>query len=139
QSFIGSKGVLSAKFDPHEVWRLVETEKVNVMMITGDAMGRPLSEALAGDDSERDVSSILALSSSAAIFSPSVKDDFFRHFPNLVLSDAIGSSEGGTNGLVRVTPGNTAMKGGPTVTAGADTVVLADDLKPVPPGSGVVG
>jgi hypothetical protein len=34
-----------AKFDPHEVWRLVETEKVNSVMITGDAMGKPLIES----------------------------------------------------------------------------------------------
>ncbi|MDQ1395654.1 MAG: 3-oxocholest-4-en-26-oate---CoA ligase, partial [Acidimicrobiaceae bacterium] len=140
QSFIGNKVVLAAKFDPHEVWKLVEGEKVNVMMITGDAMGRPLIEAL--DDAEAagyDLSSLLALSSSAAVFSPSVKDDFFRHFPNLVLTDAIGASESGINGIVRVAPGATAMKGGPTVAAGVDTVVLDDDLRPLVAGSGAVG
>ena len=51
QSFVGSKIVLMAKFDPHEVWRLVGDEKVNSVMITGDAMGKPLIESLddAGD------------------------------------------------------------------------------------------
>ena len=29
QSFVGNKIVLVAKFDPHEVWWLVEHEKVN--------------------------------------------------------------------------------------------------------------
>ena len=40
QSFVGSKIVLMAKFDPDEVWRLVETEGVNTVMVTGDAMAQ---------------------------------------------------------------------------------------------------
>ena len=139
QSFIGSKVVLVPTFDPHDVWRLVEAEHVNVIMITGDAMGRPLIEALDEPGATYDTSSLFALSSSAAVFSPSVKDDFFRHFPNLVVTDAVGSSEGGANGLTVVEPGKTAMQGGPTVSATGDSVVLDDDLKPVAPGSGVVG
>ena len=139
QSFIGSKVVLVPTFDPHEVWRLVEAESINVIMITGDAMGRPLIEALDDADAKYDTSSLFALSSSAAVFSPSVKDDFFRHFPNLIVTDAVGSSEGGANGLTVVEPGKTAMQGGPTVTATGDSVVLDDDMKPVAPGSGVVG
>jgi 3-oxocholest-4-en-26-oate---CoA ligase len=139
QSFTGNKIVLVAKFDPHQVWRLVEAEKVNAFMITGDAMGRPLIEALDDPSSSYDVSSLAAVSSSAAIFSPTVKDDFFRHFPNLIITDAIGASESGTNGITVVQPGQTAMKGGPTVIAGADSVVLDENLQPVAPGSGVVG
>jgi acyl-CoA synthetase (AMP-forming)/AMP-acid ligase II len=137
QSFSGNKVVLVSKFDPHAVWRLVEQEKVNVMMITGDAMGRPLIEALEG--ATYDTSSLLALSSTAAIFSPSVKEQFFAHFPNLVLSDAIGSSETGANGHIQLAAGATAMKGGPTVNAVTDTVVLDDNLRELPPGSGQIG
>jgi acyl-CoA synthetase (AMP-forming)/AMP-acid ligase II len=140
QSFVGHKVVLMPRFDPHEVWRLVETEGANSLMITGDAMGRPLIEAL--DDSpskERDLSSMLSLSSTAAVFSPSVKDQFLERFPDLVMTDAIGSSEGGANGIVVVEKGKTAMHGGPTVTPVAGTAVLGDDLRPVAPGSGVIG
>jgi acyl-CoA synthetase (AMP-forming)/AMP-acid ligase II len=139
QSFVGNKVVLAAKFDPHGVWELVDSENVNLIMITGDAMARPLIEALDDPSSSHDASSLFAISSSAAIFSPSVKEDFFRRFPNLVITDAIGSSESGNNGLVRLEPGKTAMKGGPTVTAQPGTVVLDDELKPMPPGMGVPG
>jgi acyl-CoA synthetase (AMP-forming)/AMP-acid ligase II len=138
-SFVGNKIVLVAKFDPHDVWRLVGQEKVNLIMITGDAMARPLIEAAETHGDEYDLSSLVAVSSTAAVFSPSVKDQFFVRFPNLVLTDAIGSSEGGANGYTLVQPGKTAMKGGPTVTAVRDTVVLDENLKPVAPGSGVVG
>ena len=69
QSFVGSKIVLMAKFDPHEVWRLVGDEKVNSVMITGDAMGKPLIESLGDEGTEHDLSSLLAVVSSAALFS----------------------------------------------------------------------
>jgi acyl-CoA synthetase (AMP-forming)/AMP-acid ligase II len=102
-------------------------------------MGRPLVEALDEPGATYDTSSLVAITSTAAVFSPSVKEDFFRHFPNLVMTDSIGSSETGANGVSFVTAGHTAMQGGPTVTSLRDTVVLDDDLKPVAPGSGVVG
>ena len=140
QSFVGHKVVLVPHFDPHQVWRMVEEERVNAIMITGDAMGRPLIEALDDEPSKnRDLSSIISLSSTAAVFSPSVKDQFLDRFPNLVMTDAVGSSEGGANGIVVVEPGRTAMRGGPTVTPVTGTTVLDDDLRPVEPGSGTIG
>ena len=77
--------------------------------------------------------------SSAALFSAPVKDQFFTHLPNLVITDAIGSSEGGNNGMTMVTAGNTAMKSGPTVHLLGETVVFDENLEPVEPGSGVIG
>jgi acyl-CoA synthetase (AMP-forming)/AMP-acid ligase II len=137
--FKGNTVVLTAKFDPEGVWATIEREKANAIMITGDAMGRPLIETLDAQPDRWDVSSLLAVSSSAALFSAPVKDRFFTRFPNLVITDSIGSSEGGFNGLAHVGKGGTAMKGGPTVTPGPDTVVVDDDLNVLAPGSGIVG
>ena len=54
------------------------------------------------------------------------------------MTDAVGSSEGGANGVAFVQKGSTAMKGGgPTVRAGVDSTVLDENLEPVVPGSGV--
>jgi acyl-CoA synthetase (AMP-forming)/AMP-acid ligase II len=139
RSFVGSKIVLMAKFDPHDVWDLVEKEGVNSVMITGDAMGKPLIESLDDVGTTHDLSSLVAVVSSAALFSAPVKDQFFERLPNLVITDAIGSSEGGNNGMTVVTPGNTAMKSGPTVHLLGQTVVFDEDLNPVEPGSGVIG
>jgi acyl-CoA synthetase (AMP-forming)/AMP-acid ligase II len=139
QSFVGNKTVLIAKFDPDAVWRLVGTEKANSLMITGDAMGKPLIEALDDPAADYDLSSLFAVTSSAAIFSAPVKDEFFRHFPNLVMVDAIGSSETGNNGMATLTKDTTAMKSGPTVSVLGDTVVLDEEMRPVVPGSGVIG
>ncbi|MEJ5256397.1 MAG: acyl-CoA synthetase [Acidimicrobiales bacterium] len=143
QFFQGNVAVLVPKFDPRHVWRTIERHRVNSILIVGDAMGRPLIETLeemeaAGE--EIDLSSLLAVSSSAAVFSPAVKERFLARFPNLVITDSIGATESGFNGLVSVSKDNTAMKGGgPTVSPGPDTVVLDDELKPVEPGSGVIG
>jgi acyl-CoA synthetase (AMP-forming)/AMP-acid ligase II len=139
QSFVGNRTILIPKFDPHEVWRLVEAEKANSIMITGDAMGKPLIEVLDEPDAAYDLSSLLAVTSSAALFSAPVKDEFFRHLPDLVIVDAIGSSESGNNGMATMTKGRTAMKSGPTVTVLGDTVVFDEDLVPVVPGSGTIG
>jgi acyl-CoA synthetase (AMP-forming)/AMP-acid ligase II len=139
QSFLGNRTVLVPKFDPHVVWGLVESEKANSIMITGDAMGKPLVEALDDPGHSYDLSSLYAVTSSAALFSAPVKDEFFRHLPNILIIDAIGSSESGNNGMITVGKDNTAMKSGPTVTALGNTVVFDEDLKPVVPGSGVIG
>ena len=154
QSFVGNTTILRSKFDPAEVWRTIATEKVNLLMITGDAMARPLLDAYdaainlainpavnpaIGEGSpQTDLSSLFAISSSAVLFSQTCKDEFLDRLPNLVITDAIGSSESGANGITMVSRG-TAMAGGPTVTAARDTCVLDDDLRPVVPGSGVIG
>ena len=139
RSFVGSKIVLMAKFDPHEVWDLVEKEGVNSIMITGDAMGKPLIESLDDAGSTHDLSSLFAVVSSAALFSAPVKDQFFARLPTIMITDAIGSSETGNNGMSVVTPGHTAMKSGPTVQVIGHSVVLDENLNPVEPGSGVIG
>ena len=139
RSFVGDRIILVAKFEPHEVWRLVEKEQANSVMVTGDAMAKPLVEALDEPDAHYDLSSLFAVVSSAALFSAPVKDEFFRHLPNLMITDAIGSSESGNNGMTVIAKGQTAMKSGPTVNALGGTVVFDDDLRPVAPGSGVVG
>jgi acyl-CoA synthetase (AMP-forming)/AMP-acid ligase II len=140
QSFSGSKTVLMAKFDPDAVWRLVGEEGVNSVMITGDAMGKPLVEQLdTPEASSYNLSSLMAVVSSAALFSAPVKDQFFERLPHLVITDAVGSSEGGNNGMTVVTAGNTAMKSGPTVHLLGETVVFDENLELVAPGSGVIG
>ena len=139
-AFRGNKIVLVAKFEPFKVWELIAQEKVNALMITGDAMARPLIDAC--DEPgfvDLDLSSWLSLSSTAALFSPAVKDVFIERFPNVVLAEAVGASESGSNGYALVQKGSTAMKGGPNINAVVDTVVLDEDLRVVEPGSDVIG
>jgi acyl-CoA synthetase (AMP-forming)/AMP-acid ligase II len=141
-AFEGNVVVMLRKFDPHDVWRMVEREGINNLSITGDAMARPMVEALddLGGPDSLDLSSLFVLASTAAIFSPTVKDRYLDLFPNLLIVDAIGSSETGANGMRMVGKGDTQNKGGgPTVKAARDAVVLDEHLNEIEPGSGKQG
>lgn len=139
RSFVGGKVILAAKFDPQAVWDLTAAEQVQALFITGDAMARPLADALA-ERGTAGLESLVLVTSTAAVFSPTVKDDFFRHLPNLVIVDGVGASEVGGNGVLLCTKGNTQMLGGgPTFRPGPGTVVLDENLRRVEPGSGVIG
>ncbi|TYQ11985.1 UNVERIFIED_ORG: acyl-CoA synthetase (AMP-forming)/AMP-acid ligase II [Gordonia westfalica J30] len=135
--FAGGKAVVYPEFSGSSAWEIVERHKVNVVFITGDAMGRPMVEAL-GQGKEYDLSSVVSIASSACLFSPSVKEQFLERFPNAVIVDAIGSSETGFGGLGIVAKG-TPHTGGPRVNADSETHVLREDGTPVEPGSGEVG
>jgi acyl-CoA synthetase (AMP-forming)/AMP-acid ligase II len=129
--FSGDTIALIPHFDAHAIWRAVERHKVNLLVIIGDAMARPLIEALA--EHAYDTSSLLAVSSSAALFSPAVKDACLAVLPNVVFTDAIGSSETGFGGLSYVSAGG-RQQGGPSVTPGPDTIVIGEDGNRAGPG-----
>lgn len=142
--FIGTKIVLwSGSFDPHAVWRMVERERVNTIQLTGDAMGRPLIEALAEPGANYDLSSLIVITSTAAVFSPSVKAQYLERFPNAMLMDATGSSEQGFTGISVVTKESldqpSTQARGVRVNPGRDVAVFDERGQRVAPGSGVIG
>jgi acyl-CoA synthetase (AMP-forming)/AMP-acid ligase II len=132
--FGGDTVIFVPQFDPHSVWRAVQRHRANLLMITGDAMARPLIEAF--QQEEYDVSSLLAISSNAALFSSTVKDQYLTLLPNVVITDAIGASETGFTGLGYVSAGNRKAEG-PTVTLGPSTIVIDEHNQPV--GAGGIG
>jgi acyl-CoA synthetase (AMP-forming)/AMP-acid ligase II len=133
----GRTTVLMPKFDAHDVWKAVEKHRIAMLGITGDAMARPLFDAL--EEGGYDASSLVTIASTAAVFSATVKEQYLERFPNLIIADAVGSTETGYNGVRVITKGGAERAGLPTVTMGPETVVLDDDLNIVQPGSGVVG
>jgi acyl-CoA synthetase (AMP-forming)/AMP-acid ligase II len=130
--FRGATMVLLPQFDADEVWRAIETYRIGAIAITGDAMAIPLIDALRAGS--YDTTSLASVSSTAAVFSPVVKDQLFELLPNVFISEAVGSSEGGFNGLRLVEKGKTATSGLVNVNMGPDTVVIGDDDRPVQPG-----
>lgn len=139
QWFLGSTLVVLRKFDGEGAWDLFEAEGVNSVLITGDAMAAPMMAALEANPGRWDLSSLISLSSSAALFSQSLKDKYLDHFPDLILTDSIGSTEGGFNGITYASKGEKAVGGGPTVNAGQDVVILDETLTPIPQGDDRVG
>jgi acyl-CoA synthetase (AMP-forming)/AMP-acid ligase II len=139
--FSGQTTVLAPEFDADDVWRTIEKYKVNLLFFTGDAMARPLLDALTklhDGDHEPDLSSLFLLASTAALFSTSIKEKFLELLPNRVITDSIGSSETGFGGTNIVVKGQ-SHTGGPRVTIDHRTVVLDEDGNEVKPGSGVRG
>jgi acyl-CoA synthetase (AMP-forming)/AMP-acid ligase II len=130
----GTTSVLLPQFDGHAVWAAIEEYRIATLAITGDAMARPLIDAL--QEKTYDTSSLVAISSTAAVFSPVVKDHLFELLPNLFISEAVGSSESGFNGMRLVEKGNTTMATGGliNVTRGPDTIVIDERNQPVQAG-----
>ncbi|MFJ3645233.1 acyl-CoA synthetase [Streptomyces murinus] len=94
----GQRVVLHRRFVPEEVLRTVEREKVTSMSLVGDAMLRPLIDALNGPMKGTDCSALFSVSSSGAIMSETVRRQFAALVPNAVLLNNFGSSESGFNG-----------------------------------------
>ncbi len=131
----GQKIVLSStkSFDAMHTWELVEREKINTLSFVGDAMARPLIDALEGN--ERDLSSIFALGSGGAVFSESLQSAFKQRFPNAMIVNSFGSSETGFQGS-----SDDKKDGGlGNVKLGPHNAVIADDHSFVQPGDGRKG
>ncbi len=126
----GNKLVLwsSRKFDADAVWDLCEQENVNTISLVGDAMARPLVDALAHRSAP---ASVFAIVSGGAILSPSIKQEINERMPNAMVLDSFGASETGANGAVDITAK------GPRFRMNEWTTVIDDDF--VECGPGVVG
>jgi 3-oxocholest-4-en-26-oate---CoA ligase len=119
-------------FDAHEICRVIERERVMSMLVVGDAMARPIADAIADPATSYDLSSLLAISSGGAVFSPTVRDQLRTLLPNVFVVDSFGASETGANGQ---NVGTEARR----FTVNPETTVLGEDLRPVTPGSGQIG
>jgi acyl-CoA synthetase (AMP-forming)/AMP-acid ligase II len=108
----------SRRFDADEIWDLVEREGISIISLVGDAMARPLVDALG---SRSVPASIVAIVTGGAILSPSIKAEFNEKAPNVMMVDAFGASETGANGSVDVTDK------GPRFRMNEWTTVITDD------------
>ena len=125
-------------FDPDEVLRLVGAESVNVLTLVGDAMARPVLDALAAHPERYDLSSLLVFASGGAVMSASTKTQVAELLPGVITVDGFGSSETGVTGTRARLPGADVEQGS-KFTVGEHTAVLDAELRPVAPGSGTVG
>ncbi|RMI28253.1 acyl-CoA synthetase [Nocardia stercoris] len=140
--FDGGKVVMLPEFSGHGVWQAVDNHGVNVLFITGDAMARPMLDALIEGNPETGEpykhTNLWSVASSAALFSPALKEKYLELLPNTLITDSIGSSETGFGGLSVVTKGG-STGGGPRVKIDAATKVITAEGKPVEAGSGEIG
>ncbi len=121
-------------YDPHEIWSVAEREGATSVMVVGDAMARPLAEAL--DEHPYDLGRLQTVGSGGAILSRAVKEQLRARLPRVAVVDSFGASETGAAGTV-FDMGEPAA--GPRFTVGPSTAVLDEQLCRVEPGSGRVG
>lgn len=120
------------RFDADDVVRTIEREQVLVATVVGDAMARPLLDAIrAGvQNGTVDVSSLSVVANGGAQLTPYVKQQLIDAKENLIVVDGVGSSETGAQMSHMSAPG--AVSTG-TFNAGPDTCVVAEDFTAVLP------
>ncbi len=127
--FAGHLTILEPKFDAVRTWEIIESEGVQLIFMTGDAMARPLIEAFeakAATGTPYDCPNLIAISSSAAIFSAAVKGRWMEAFPNSFFTDSIGASETGFQGTGLQDKDHISTDG-PVVALGPASVVIDEN------------
>jgi acyl-CoA synthetase (AMP-forming)/AMP-acid ligase II len=127
----------SRKYDPVELLDTVEREKVNAVVIVGDPFSRPLLTALDAQPGHWDLSSLVLMISSGAMWSEAVKQELLAHHASMLLVDAFSSSEALGMGMSISGAGTAAATA--TFTLGPDVKVLNEGGGEVAPGSGEIG
>lgn len=128
----GQRVAIHRKYVPEEVLRTIEKEKVSSVSLVGDAMLRPLIDALTGPLRGTDLSSLFSLSSSGAIMSDTVREQLQELMPHVLLLNNFGSTESGSNG--RATDDSGPAKGFRLEVNDVTCVVDPATHEPVPVG-----
>jgi len=115
--------------DAADVWTTIQAESVNILLIVGDAFGRPLVDELERHD--YDMSSMLMVVSGGAALSSGVKNRILELLPSVGVMDGLGASETGQQATQISGAGAEATTG--TFTPSAGMCIVSEDLSTVVP------
>ncbi len=136
RSFVMSS--ITSRFDAADAWALAARERVAMLLIVGDAFGRPLADALEAPDAERyDLAALNVIGSGGALFSAGVKKRLLARLPHVTVVDAGGSSETGAQ-MGQVSTADRVGTGRFVPNLGA-VVVDADLTRVLTPGDDEIG
>jgi 3-oxocholest-4-en-26-oate---CoA ligase len=111
------------RLNAHEVLQLAEREKVLSIPVVGDAMARPLVEAL--EQRQYDLTALAAMSNGGAPLSPSMRDRIMAALPHVSIIDGVGSSESGMQ--LNTLSNNDSQPETATFSPQRDTAVLSPE------------
>ena len=117
---------VTSRLDPDDVVATIERESVLAVTVVGDAMARPLADAI--ERSSADLSSLAVVANGGALLTPTAKQRLIDIKPGLIVVDGVGSSETGAQMSHMSAPG--AVSTG-KFTAGPDTSVASEDLSSI--------
>jgi fatty-acyl-CoA synthase len=126
-------------FDPHELWRVVQHERITQMAIVGDAFAKPMLKALEEAEARGepyDISSLGLMVSSGVMWSSEVKQGLMAR-GNFLCFDSLGSSEAVGMAASISAPG--AEQATAKFSIGPLAKVFKEDGDEVVPGSGEIG
>ena len=130
----------ATSFDPDQAIDAVRQHKARALTFVGDAFAMPIADALEAREGGADaVSSLRAITSSGAIFSKSVKERLVAINPNMVIVDALGSSESAGTAVTITSAAGTTGGGNFAALPGRETKIFAEDHREVLPGSDEYG
>jgi fatty-acyl-CoA synthase len=112
------------RFGAHDVLDTAQREQVNVILIVGDAFARPLLDQLRKQS--YDLASLFALVSGGAALNATLKQELLELLPKVMIIDAVGSSETGSQAQNVSTQASGATTG--TFNVGFGACVLSEDL-----------
>jgi fatty-acyl-CoA synthase len=114
----------TAHLDPADLWSTVQDERVNVLLIVGDAFARPLLDEL--DRRSYDLASLLMVVSGGAALSAPVKDALLEALPSIGVMDGLGASETGQQAVQISGAGAAASTG--TFTPGPGMCIVDEEM-----------
>ena len=114
------------RLDADDIWSMVETEKIDFLLIVGDAFARPLIDQL--KTGSYDISSLTVVISGGAALSAHYKEELLQLAPHLMIIDGLGSSEAGGQ-LTHMSAVGGASTG--TFPLSPNNHVLSEDLSQV--------
>jgi fatty-acyl-CoA synthase len=110
-------------FVASDIWGLIERERIDFLLIVGDAFARPLLDELR--EHPYDLRSLTVVLSGGAPLSSALKAELLGMLPTLMIVDGLGSSEAGGQ-MSHLSVEGTASSGSFAPTG--STAVLSEDL-----------
>ena len=137
--FTGGNTVMvhGRSYDAEKMCQLISENDVNVLSLVGDAMARPLVDALVRLDGKYDLDCLAVITSQGALLSSGVRAQLLEQLPDVMILNNFGTSESGHQGEAFYEGDGEDAK--PRWIMNERTCVLGDDLVPVQPGSGRIG
>ena len=114
------------RLDAPDIWSMVERERLDFLLIVGDAFARPLIDELSAHS--YDLSSLTVVISGGAALSAHYKAELLQLAPHLMIIDGLGSSEAGGQ-LTHMSAAGSATTG--TFPLAPNNHVLSADLSKV--------
>jgi fatty-acyl-CoA synthase len=127
----------SPGFDPGELFAAVEQERVDSLVIVGDAFARPMLSFLDANPDRYDISTLRLIVSSGVMWSRETKQGLLRHNSQMLLADLFGSSE--AIGFGRSLTSSRGESRTARFRIGERCKVFTEDHREVVPGSGERG